>query len=85
MTPQEQYKIDLEKWTVEIAEWQKAERSWVEAIIKLSKNPPNKPGPAPKPPVPPIDNKTKLKDLLGSSTKPSKPVNLPSSGMPRSI
>ena len=85
MTPQEQYKIDLAKWSEDIAAWQKAQKAWVESVVKLSKNPSPNPGPAPRPPVPPKDDKTKLKDLLGSDTKPSKPVNPPQSGMPRPI
>jgi hypothetical protein len=85
MTPQEQYKIDLAKWSEDIAVWQKAQKAWVESVVKLSKNPSPNPGPAPKPPFPPKDDKTKLKDLLGSDTKPPKPVNPPQSGMPRPI
>lgn len=85
MTPQEKYKLDLEKWTVDIAEWQKAEKAWVEAIIKLSKNPPPKPGPAPRPPVPPPVDWSKLRGLLGSGTTPPRPITPPQSGMPRPI
>lgn len=85
MTPQEQYKIDLDKWTVDIAEWQKAEKAWIQAVIQLSKNPPPKPGPAPRPPVPPIIDKTKLKDLLGGGKTPNSPVNPAPSGKPRPI
>jgi len=85
MTPQEQYNADLEKWTIDIAEWQKAQKAWTEATIKLSKNPPPKPGPSPRPPLPPLIDRSKLKNLLGSGTKPIKPVNIPISGMVRPI
>jgi hypothetical protein len=85
MTPQEQYNTDLEKWTIDITEWQKAQKAWTEATIKLSKNPPPKPGPAPRPPTPPPIDKSKLKNLLGSGNKPIKPLNIPPSGMPRPI
>jgi hypothetical protein len=87
MTPQEQYKIDLEKWTVDIAAWEKAEKDWTESVIKLSKNRLTKPGPAPRPPAPPVVDRSKLKDLLllGSGNQPHKPISPPSSGMPRPI
>ena len=44
MTPQEQYKIDLAKWSEDIAVWQKAQKAWVESVVKLSKNPSPNPG-----------------------------------------
>jgi len=85
MTPQEQYKIDLAKWAEDIAVWQKAQRAWVQSIIRLSKDPAPNPGPAPRPPTPPPIDRSKLKDLLGSGTTPTKPVKPSPSGMPRPI
>jgi hypothetical protein len=85
MTPKEQYKADLAKWSEDIAVWQKAQKAWIQSIVSLSKNPAPNPGPAPRPPVPPPEDKNKLKDLLGTGNKPQKPVNPPPSGMPRPI
>lgn len=85
MTPQEQYKIDLAKWSEDIAAWQKAQRAWVQSVVKLSKNPSPNPGPAPRPPTPPPVDWSKLKNLLGSGTQPQNPVNPSPSGMPRPI
>ena len=84
MTPQEQYKIDLDRWAIDIAAWQKAEKDWALSLIPGSKPMP-KPGPAPRPPVPPPVDWSKLKALLGSGTVPRKPTNPPASGMPRPI
>ena len=33
MTPQEQYKIDLDRWAIDIAAWQKAEKAWALSLI----------------------------------------------------
>lgn len=85
MTPQEQYKIDLAKWAEDIAVWQKAQKSWTESVIKLSKHTLPNPGPAPRPPTPPPVDWSKLKNLLGNETQPQKPNSIPASGMPRAI
>jgi len=85
MTPQEQYKIDLDKWAVDIAAWQKAQKAWVQSIVSLSKNPPPKPDPAPRPPTPCTVDWSNLKNLLGSGNQPSKPVNPPPPDMSRPI
>lgn len=72
----EEYKIALDKWRIDIAEWQKAERAWAMSLMPGQKRLP-KPGPAPKPPVPP--NLTPLKPP--ANVKP----NVPPSGNPRPI
>lgn len=72
----EEYKIALDKWRIDIAEWQKAERAWAMSLMPGQKRLP-KPGPAPKPPVPP--NLPPLKPPVNS--KP----NVPTSGTPRPI
>lgn len=84
----EEYKIELEKWKVDVAEWQKAQKAYLESIINISKKRLPSPGPSPRPPVPPAVDSSKLKDLLGKnnpSIKPVKPVNPTPSGMPRPI
>ena len=86
MTPQEQYKVDLAKWTVDITAWQNAKRAYFESITKpLQKVKAPDPGPAPRPPVPPPVDWSKLRGLLGTGTQPQNPVKPPASGMPRPI
>lgn len=72
----EEYKIALDKWAVDIAEWQKAEKAWAQSLMPGHKPLP-KPGPAPRPPTPP--NLPPLKPPV--NVKP----NVPPSGTPRPI
>lgn len=71
----EEYKKALDKWRIDIAEWQIKEKAYIESLKPFQKRLPN-PGPAPRPPVPP-----NLPPL-----KPPTPIPKPSpSGMPRPI
>lgn len=72
----EEYKIALDKWRIDIAEWQKAERAWAMSLMPGQKRLP-KPGPAPRPPTPP--NLPPLKPPVNVNP------NVPTSGTPRPI
>ena len=80
----EEYRIALSQWEIDIAAWQKEQKAYLESIKSLKKTIP-KPGPSPRPPVPPTIDRSKLKDLLGGGNTPVKPVIPSPSGMPRQI
>ena len=71
----EEYKVALDKWAIDIAEWQKAEKAWAQSLMPGHKPLP-KPGPAPRPPTPP-----NLPPLHPVDNKPVPPPT----GMPRPI
>lgn len=71
----EEYNIALDKWRIDIAEWQKAEKAWAQSLMPGKKRLP-KPGPPPRPPVPP--------NLPPLNPTPKPPTPSPS-GMPRPI